>query len=286
MRQLKITKQITNRESQSLDKYLQEIGKVDLISADQEVELAKLIRAGDTIALEKLTKANLRFVVSVAKQYQNNGLTLGDLINEGNLGLVKAAMRFDETRGFKFISYAVWWIRQSILQALAEQSRVVRLPLNRVGTLNKISKTYSLLEQKFQREPSPAEVAELMEVSQEEVESTMKISGRSVSMNAPLIQGEENSLLDVLSSTDESPDEKMMMTSLQQEVNRALSTLTDREAEVISSYFGLNGSRAMSLEEIGDRFQLTRERVRQIKEKATRRLRHVSRSKALKAYLG
>jgi RNA polymerase primary sigma factor len=286
MRQLKITKQITNRESQSLDKYLQEIGKVDLISADQEVELAKLIRAGDTIALEKLTKANLRFVVSVAKQYQNNGLTLGDLINEGNLGLVKAAMRFDETRGFKFISYAVWWIRQSILQALAEQSRVVRLPLNRVGTLNKISKTYSLLEQKFQREPSPAEVAELMEVSQEEVESTMKISGRSVSMNAPLIQGEENSLLDVLSSPDESPDEKMMMTSLQQEVNRALSTLTDREAEVISSYFGLNGSRAMSLEEIGDRFQLTRERVRQIKEKATRRLRHVSRSKALKAYLG
>jgi RNA polymerase primary sigma factor len=213
-------------------------------------------------------------------------LTLGDLINEGNLGLVKAAMRFDETRGFKFISYAVWWIRQSILQALAEQSRVVRLPLNRVGTLNKISKTYSLLEQKFQREPSPAEVAELMEVSQEEVESTMKISGRSVSMNAPLIQGEENSLLDVLSSPDESPDEKMMMTSLQQEVNRALSTLTDREAEVISSYFGLNGSRAMSLEEIGDRFQLTRERVRQIKEKATRRLRHVSRSKALKAYLG
>ena len=286
MRQLKIVKQITNRESQSLDKYLQEIGKVDLITADQEVELAKLIRKGDTIALEKLTKANLRFVVSVAKQYQNNGLTLGDLINEGNLGLVKAAMRFDETRGFKFISYAVWWIRQSILQALAEQSRVVRLPLNRVGTLNKISKTYSLLEQKFQREPSPAEVAELMDVSQEEVESTMKISGRSVSMNAPLVQGEENSLLDVLSSPDEAPDENMMTTSLRQEVNRALSTLTEREAEVISSYFGLNGSRAMSLEEIGDRFQLTRERVRQIKEKATRRLRHVSRSKALKTYLG
>ena len=286
MRQLKIVKQITNRESQSLDKYLQEIGKVDLITADQEVELAKLIRKGDTIALEKLTKANLRFVVSVAKQYQNNGLTLGDLINEGNLGLVKAAMRFDETRGFKFISYAVWWIRQSILQALAEQSRVVRLPLNRVGTLNKISKTYSLLEQKFQREPSPAEVAELMDVTQEEVESTMKISGRSVSMNAPLVQGEENSLLDVLSSPDEAPDENMMMASLQQEVNRALSTLTEREAEVISSYFGLNGNRAMSLEEIGDRFQLTRERVRQIKEKATRRLRHVSRSKALKAYLG
>jgi RNA polymerase primary sigma factor len=286
MRQLKIVKQITNRESQSLDKYLQEIGKVDLISADMEVELAKRIREGDTQALEKLTKANLRFVVSVAKQYQNNGLSLGDLINEGNLGLVKAAMRFDETRGFKFISYAVWWIRQSILQALAEQSRVVRLPLNRVGTLNKISKTYSLLEQKFQREPSPAEVAEVMEVSLDEVESTMRISGRSVSMNAPLVQGEENSLLDVLMSSDDSPDEPMMMTSLQQEVKRALSTLTEREAEVISSYFGLNGTRALSLEEIGERFQLTRERVRQIKEKATRRLRHASRSKALKGYLG
>lgn len=286
MRQLKIVKQITNRESQSLDKYLQEIGKVDLISADMEVELAKRIREGDTQALEKLTKANLRFVVSVAKQYQNNGLSLGDLINEGNLGLVKAAMRFDETRGFKFISYAVWWIRQSILQALAEQSRVVRLPLNRVGTLNKISKTYSLLEQKFQREPSPAEVAEVMEVSLDEVESTMRISGRSVSMNAPLVQGEENSLLDVLVSSDDSPDEPMMMTSLQQEVKRALSTLTEREAEVISSYFGLNGTRALSLEEIGERFQLTRERVRQIKEKATRRLRHASRSKALKGYLG
>jgi RNA polymerase primary sigma factor len=265
---------------------LQEIGKVDLISADMEVELAKRIREGDTQALEKLTKANLRFVVSVAKQYQNNGLSLGDLINEGNLGLVKAAMRFDETRGFKFISYAVWWIRQSILQALAEQSRVVRLPLNRVGTLNKISKTYSLLEQKFQREPSPAEVAEVMEVSLDEVESTMRISGRSVSMNAPLVQGEENSLLDVLMSSDDSPDEPMMMTSLQQEVKRALSTLTEREAEVISSYFGLNGTRALSLEEIGERFQLTRERVRQIKEKATRRLRHASRSKALKGYLG
>ena len=286
MRQLKITKQITNRESQSLDKYLQEIGKVDLITADQEVILAKQIRAGDTIALEKLTKANLRFVVSVAKQYQNNGLSLGDLINEGNVGLVKAAMRFDETRGFKFISYAVWWIRQSILQALAEQSRVVRLPLNRVGTLNRIARTYSLLEQKFQREPSAAEVAESMEVSLEEVESTMRVSGRSVSMNAPMVQGEENSLLDVLISPEESPDENMMVTSLQQEVNRALATLTVREAEVISYYFGLNGSRPMSLEEIGERFKLTRERVRQIKEKATRRLRHTSRSKALKAYLG
>jgi RNA polymerase primary sigma factor len=286
MRQLKIVKQITNRESQSLDKYLQEIGKVDLISADMEVELAKRIRAGDTMALEKLTKANLRFVVSVAKQYQNNGLSLGDLINEGNVGLVKAAMRFDETRGFKFISYAVWWIRQSILQALAEQSRVVRLPLNRVGTLNRISKTYALLEQKFQREPSPAEVAEEMQVSLEEVESTMRTSGRSVSVNAPLVQGEENSLLDVLMSSDDSPDEPMMASSLQVEVSRALSTLTVREAEVVASYFGLNGSRAMSLEEIGERYQLTRERVRQIKEKATRRLRHSSRSKGLKSYLG
>jgi len=286
MRQLKIVKQITNRESQSLDKYLQEIGKVDLITAEMEVELAKRIRAGDTVALEKLTKANLRFVVSVAKQYQNNGLTLGDLINEGNLGLIKAAMRFDETRGFKFISYAVWWIRQSILQALAEQSRVVRLPLNRVGTLNRISRAYSLLEQKFQREPSPSEVADELEVSLEEIESTMKIAGRHVSVNAPLIQGEENSLLDVLVSPGETPDEGMMVHSLQLEVKRALSTLTDRESEVISSYFGLNGSRAMSLEEIGDKFHLTRERVRQIKEKATRRLRHTSRSKSLKSFLG
>jgi RNA polymerase primary sigma factor len=286
MRQLKIVKQITNRESQSLDKYLQEIGKVDLITADMEVELAKRIRAGDLMALEKLTKANLRFVVSVAKQYQNNGLSLGDLINEGNVGLVKAASRFDETRGFKFISYAVWWIRQSILQALAEQSRVVRLPLNRVGTLNKISKTFALLEQRYQREPSTEEIAVEMNVSLEEVESTMRTSGRSVSMNAPMVQGEDNSLLDVLANSDESPDENMMTTSLRMEVTRALATLTIREAEVISFYFGLNGSQAMSLEEIGERFQLTRERVRQIKEKATRRLRHSSRSKGLKSYLG
>jgi RNA polymerase primary sigma factor len=286
MRQLKIVKQITNRESQSLDKYLQEIGKVDLITAEMEVELAKKIRAGDTMALEKLTKANLRFVVSVAKQYQNNGLTLGDLINEGNLGLIKAAMRFDETRGFKFISYAVWWIRQSILQALAEQSRVVRLPLNRVGTLNRISRAYSALEQKFQREPSPGEVAEELDVSQEEIESTMRIAGKHVSVNAPLIQGEESSLLDVLANSEDTPDSGMMVKSLQMEVSRALSTLTEREAEVISSYFGLNGVRSMSLEEIGDKFNLTRERVRQIKEKATRRLRHTSRSKSLKSYLG
>jgi RNA polymerase primary sigma factor len=287
MRQLKITKQITNRESQSLDKYLQEIGKVDLITAEMEVELAKRIRAGDQVALEKLTKANLRFVVSVAKQYQNNGLTLGDLINEGNVGLIKAAMRFDETRGFKFISYAVWWIRQSILQALAEQSRVVRLPLNRVGSLNKISRTFSLLEQKFQREPSVEEVAEVMEITQEEVESTMRVSGRHVSVDAPFAQGEDGSLLDVLESNDDvTPDSSLMMDSLRQEVNRALSTLTVRESEVISDYFGLNGNHPMTLEEIGDKFHLTRERVRQIKEKATRRLRHTSRSKTLKSFLG
>lgn len=286
MRQLKIVKQITNRESQSLDKYLQEIGKVDLISADMEVELAKRIKAGDLVALEKLTKANLRFVVSVAKQYQNNGLSLGDLINEGNLGLVKAASRFDETRGFKFISYAVWWIRQSILQALAEQSRVVRLPLNRVSTLNKINKTYALLEQKYQREPLTEEVAAEMNVSLDEVEKTMQTSGRSVSMNAPLAQGEDSSLGDLLASTDKAPDDSMISHSLQMEVNRALSTLTSREAEVLAFYFGLNGNRAMSLEEIGEHFQLTRERVRQIKEKATRRLKHASRSKGLKSYLG
>lgn len=287
MRQLKITKQITNRESQSLDKYLQEIGKVDLITAEMEVDLAKRIRQGDQIALEKLTKANLRFVVSVAKQYQNNGLTLGDLINEGNVGLIKAAMRFDETRGFKFISYAVWWIRQSILQALAEQSRVVRLPLNRVGSLNKISRTFSALEQKFQREPSSAELAEVMQVSVEEVESTMRSAGRQVSVDAPFVQGEENSLLDVLeSSNEETPDAALIMDSLKREVARALLTLTERESEVISYYFGLNGHHPMTLEEIGEKFNLTRERVRQIKEKATRRLRHTSRSKSLKSYLG
>jgi RNA polymerase primary sigma factor len=287
MRQLKIIKQITNRESQSLDKYLQEIGKVDLITMDVEVELAKRIRQGDHMALEKLTKANLRFVVSVAKQYQNNGLTLGDLINEGNLGLIKAAKRFDETRGFKFISYAVWWIRQSILQALAEQSRIVRLPLNRVGSLNKISKTFSELEQRFQREPSHEELAEVMHITTEEVVDTMKISGRHVSMDAPFAQGEENSLLDVMTNDSEpSPDSALMIDSLQNEVTRALATLTQRESQVISLYFGLNGKHPMTLEEIGDSFSLTRERVRQIKEKATRRLRHTSRSKRLKSYLG
>ncbi len=287
MRQLKISKQITNRESQSLDKYLQEIGKVDLLTPDEEVDLAKRIREGDQYALEKLTKANLRFVVSVAKQYQNQGLSLGDLINEGNLGLIKAAQRFDETRGFKFISYAVWWIRQSILQALAEQSRIVRLPLNRVGSLNKISKTFSELEQKFEREPSPDELAEVLEVSTSEVVDTLKISGRHVSMDAPFVQGEENSLLDVLENDgEESPDSGLINDSLRKEVQRALSTLTQREADVIALYFGLNGEHAMTLEEIGEKFSLTRERVRQIKEKAIRRLRHTSRSKALKPYLG
>jgi RNA polymerase primary sigma factor len=287
MRQLKISKQITNRESQSLDKYLQEIGKVDLLTPDEEVELAKRIREGDKYALEKLTKANLRFVVSVAKQYQNQGLSLGDLINEGNLGLIKAAQRFDETRGFKFISYAVWWIRQSILQALAEQSRIVRLPLNRVGSLNKISKTFSELEQKFEREPSPDELAEVLEVTTSEVVDTLKISGRHVSMDAPFVQGEENSLLDVLENEgEESPDTGLISDSLRKEIQRALSTLTQREADVVTLYFGLNGESALTLEEIGEKFNLTRERVRQIKEKAIRRLRHTSRSKALKPYLG
>ena len=287
MRQLKISKQITNRESQSLDKYLQEIGKVDLITSDEEVKLAQRIRDGDQMALEKLTKANLRFVVSVAKQYQNNGLTLGDLINEGNVGLIKAAKRFDETRGFKFISYAVWWIRQSIMQALAEQSRIVRLPLNRVGSLNKISKTFSDLEQKFQREPSPEELAEVLQVTTEEIVDTLKVGGRHVSMNAPFVQGEENSLLDVLeNNSEETPDAELMVDSLRREVLRALSTLTQREADVIAYYFGLNGVHAMTLEEIGEKFSLTRERVRQIKEKATRRLRQSSRSKTLKSYLG
>jgi RNA polymerase primary sigma factor len=287
MRQLKISKQITNRESQSLDKYLQEIGRVDLITSEVEVELAKRIREGDQVALEKLTKANLRFVVSVAKQYQNHGLTLGDLINEGNLGLIKAAKRFDETRGFKFISYAVWWIRQSIMQALAEQSRIVRLPLNRVGSLNKISKTLSDLEQKFQREPSAEELAEVIGVTTQEIVDNLKVSGRHVSMDAPFAQGEENSLLDVLTDANETtPDAGLLSDSLRKEVQRALATLTVREAQVLGLYFGLEDNNAMTLEEIGEKFNLTRERVRQIKEKATRRLRHTSRSKTLRSYLG
>lgn len=288
MRQLKISKQITNRESQSLDKYLQEIGKVDLITAEDEVELAKRIKEGDQIALEKLTKANLRFVVSVTRQYQNQGLSLGDLINEGNLALIKAAQRFDQTRGFKFISYAVWWIRQSILQVLAEQSRIVRLPLNRVGSLNKISKTFSELDQKFEREPSPEELAEVLEVTTAEVVDTMKISGRHVSMDAPFVQGEQNSLLDVLENDgEETPDSGLMTDSLRREVQRALfNTNATRVGCDSTLYFGLNGEQAMTLEEIGEKFNLTRERVRQIKEKAIRRLRHTSRSKAINPYMG
>lgn len=287
MRQLKISKQITNRESQSLDKYLQEIGKVDLITAEVEVELARRIREGDQVALEKLTKANLRFVVSVAKQYQNNGLTLGDLINEGNLGLIKAASRFDEKRGFKFISYAVWWVRQSIMQALAEQSRIVRLPLNRIGSLTKVSKTFAALEQKFQREPSTEEVAEVIGVTPDEIVDSLRIGSRHVSVDAPFSQGEEGSLLDVLSDVNESnPESSMIAESLVHEVQRSLATLTTREAEVLSLYFGLNRKQPMTLEEIGDKFDLTRERVRQIKEKATRRLRHTSRNRTLKSYLG
>ncbi len=287
MRQLRIAKQITNRESQSLDKYFQEIGKVELITADEEVTLTKSIREGDQVALEKLTKANLRFVVSVAKQYQNKGLTLGDMINEGNLGLLKAATRFDETRGFKFISYAVWWIRQAIMQALAEQSRIVRLPLNRVNSINKISRTFSLLEQEFQREPSAEELAEALEMAPEEVTDNMKISRRQVSVDAPFADGEANNLLDVLEDDrSDNPDSELMEDSLRKEVQRALSTLTQRESEIIAYYYGLNGEHSLTLEEIGSRLGLTRERVRQIKEKATMRLRHSSRSKALRAYLG
>ncbi|MCX6297443.1 MAG: RNA polymerase sigma factor RpoD/SigA [Bacteroidetes bacterium] len=287
MRQLKITKSITNRESASLDKYLQEIGREELITADEEVILAKKIRDGDQAALEKLTKSNLRFVVSVAKQYQNQGLSLPDLINEGNLGLIKAAKRFDETRGFKFISYAVWWIRQSILQALAEQSRIVRLPLNQVGSLNKINKAYSRLEQQFEREPSAEELSEILELPQDKVADTMRVSGRHVSMDAPFVNGEENSLLDVLINHD-SPraDNELMNESLQREIERSLSTLTERERDVVRLFFGIGINHGLTLEEIGAKFDLTRERVRQIKEKAIRRLRHNSRSKLLKTYLG
>jgi RNA polymerase primary sigma factor len=287
MRQLKITKSITNRESASLDKYLQEIGREELITADEEVSLAKRIRDGDQVALEKLTKSNLRFVVSVAKQYQNQGLSLPDLINEGNLGLIKAAKRFDETRGFKFISYAVWWIRQSILQALAEQSRIVRLPLNQVGSLNKINKAFSKLEQQFEREPSAEELSEILELPQDKVADTMRVSGRHVSMDAPFVNGEENSLLDVLVNHDSPRADNMLMNeSLQREIERSLSTLTERERDVVKLFFGIGINHGLTLEEIGAKFDLTRERVRQIKEKAIRRLRHNSRSKLLKSYLG
>jgi RNA polymerase primary sigma factor len=287
MRQLKITKSITNRESASLDKYLQEIGREELITAEEEVQLAKKIRDGDQRSLEKLTRANLRFVVSVAKQYQNQGLSLPDLINEGNLGLIKAARRFDETRGFKFISYAVWWIRQSILQALAEQSRIVRLPLNQVGSLNKINKAYSKLEQEFEREPTPEELATLLDLPQDKITDTMKVSGRHVSMDAPLASGEESTLMDVIANGD-SPraDAALINESLSREIDRALSTLTERERDVVKLFFGIGINHGLTLEEIGAKFDLTRERVRQIKEKAVRRLRHSSRSKLLQQYLG
>ena len=286
MRQLKITKSITNRESASLDKYLEEIGKEDLITVEEEVELAQRIRKGDQKALEKLTRANLRFVVSVAKQYQNQGLSLPDLINEGNLGLIKAAEKFDETRGFKFISYAVWWIRQSILQALAEQSRIVRLPLNQVGSLNKINKAFSRFEQENERRPSPEELADSLDLPAEKVADTLRVSGRHISVDAPFVEGEDNSLLDVLVN-DDSPiaDRTLINESLSTEVERALSTLTERERDIIKLFFGIN-TQEMTLEEIGEKFGLTRERVRQIKEKAIRRLRHSSRSKLLKTYLG
>ena len=288
MRQLKITKSITNRESQSLEKYLQEIGKVDLLTPEEEVDLAKRIKQGDQIALEKLTKANLRFVVSVAKQYQNQGLSLSDLINEGNLGLIKAAQRFDETRGFKFISYAVWWIRQSILQALAEQSRIVRLPLNKVGSLNKINKAFSRLEQAFEREPSSEELAGELEIGAEEVETTLSVAARHVSMDAPFVEGEDNSLLDVLANKGmPGTDTKLEYTeSLRREIDRSLGTLTERQCDVIKLYYGIGVEHPLSLEDIGEKFGLTRERVRQIKDKAINKLRSANKSKLLKNYLG
>jgi RNA polymerase primary sigma factor len=287
MRQLKIIKQVTNRETPSLDKYLHEIGKVELITADEEVELARRIKKGDEKALDKLIKANLRFVVSVSKQYQNQGLTLPDLINEGNLGLIKAAQRFDETRGFKFISYAVWWIRQSILQALAEQARIVRLPLNKIGSINKINKTFAELEQRYEREPSVLEIAEALALAPDDVKDAIKSSGRHVSMDAPLTHDEESTMYDVLLSKDTpSPDKELLTESLRKEIERALSTLTHREANIVRLYFGLNGKHQHTLEEIGEEFSLTRERVRQIKEKAIKRLKHATRCKNLKAYLG
>ncbi|MCT4562355.1 MAG: RNA polymerase sigma factor RpoD/SigA [Crocinitomicaceae bacterium] len=289
MRQLKIVKQVTNRETASLDKYLLEIGRVDLITAEEEVELARKIRQGDKRALERLTKANLRFVVSVSKQYQNQGLSLPDLINEGNVGLIKAAERFDETRGFKFISYAVWWIRQSILQALAEQARIVRLPLNKIGNINKINKAFSELEQRYERPPSAEELAEHLEVTPDEIRQSMSSNGRHVSMDAPLVEGDESSssMYDVLMNDSlPGPENDLIIESLRKDIDRSLSTLTMREGEILRLYYGLNGKYPLTLEEIGERFDLTRERVRQIKEKAIRRLKHTSRSKMLKSYLG
>ena len=286
MRQLKITKSITNRESASLDNYLQEIGREELITVEEEVELAQRLKKGDQEALDKLTRANLRFVVSVAKQYQNQGISLPDLINEGNLGLIKAAEKFDETRGFKFISYAVWWIRQSILQALAEQSRIVRLPLNQVGSLNKINKALSQFEQQYERQPSPDELADMLEIPREKIADTLRVSGRHVSVDAPFVDGEDNSLLDVLVNNDSpNADKGLVNESLNTEIERALSTLTERERDIVKYFFGI-GCQEMTLEEIGEKFGLTRERVRQIKEKAIRRLRHSARSKLLKGYLG
>ncbi len=288
MRQLKITKSITNRESPSLEKYLQEIGRVELIKPDEEVDLARRIRNGDQVALEKLTKSNLRFVVSVAKQYQNQGLSLSDLINEGNLGLIKAAQRFDETRGFKFISYAVWWIRQSILQSLAEQSRIVRLPLNKVGSLNKINKAFSALEQEYEREPTADELADLLDLGVEEVRTTLGVSARHISMDAPFVDGEDNALIDILENPNSDKTDQTLdhMESLREEIRRSLAGLTDRQRDVINLYFGIGADNSMSLEDIGDRFDLTRERVRQIKDKAINKLRTTSRSKLLKEYLG
>ena len=287
MRQLKITKQVTNRESLSVDKYLYEISKVDLISAEEEVELAKRIKEGDRKALDKMVKANLRFVVSVAKQYQNQGLSLPDLINEGNVGLIKAAQRFDETRGFKFISYAVWWIRQAILQSLAEQARIVRLPLNKIGSLNKITKVFSRLEQEFEREPSAYEIAIELDIAPSDVKQALQSIGKHISMDAPLKDGEENSLYDVLKSMDSpKPDNMLLLESLQQEITRALGSLTYREGDIIKYYYGLDGKTPHTLEEIGEKLGLTRERVRQIKEKAIKRLRHNSRNKILKQFLG
>ncbi len=286
---MRITKQYTNRESQSLDKYLQEIGRVELLDQDTEIELAKRIQSNAPDAdkaLERLVKANLRFVVSVAKQYQNQGLSLGDLINEGNLGLIKAARRFDVNRGFKFISYAVWWIRQSILQALAEQARIVRLPLNRVGALNKIGKKFNELEQEFEREPTPQELAEALDMTPEEITETMRLAGKHLSVDAPLQQGEDNRLLDIIPNEQQQPpDSELIHESLRMEINYVISSLSEREAEVVKLYFGLDGQ-TLTLEEIGEKFGLTRERVRQIKEKAIRRLRHTNRTKSLKAFLG
>ncbi len=287
MRQLNISKQVTNRETASLDKYLHDIGKVELITAEEEVELARKIKNGDQAALEKLTKSNLRFVVSVAKQYQNQGLNLPDLINEGNLGLIKAAQRFDETRGFKFISYAVWWIRQSILQALAEQSRIVRLPLNKIGAINKINKAYAQLEQEYEREPRADEIAQLLDIPEAEVKDSMRNSFRHLSMDASLTHDDDNNMYDVLKAEETpTPDKGLLYESLRMEIDRAISTLPPREADVLKLYFGLNSKHPMTLEEIGEEFDLNRERVRQIKEKAIRRLKHASKCKKLKAYLG